>query len=122
MPRVTPLEPGLRDRVITIQQRTRVLTTSRVPADTWTTLVAGMPASKEDVSGRERVLAAQDSARFDAVFVINYRPDMDPDLVDVPADRRIVFSGRAFNILQATQIGRREGIELTALGGSRLPA
>jgi ribosomal protein S5 len=45
---------------------------------------------------------------------------MDPDLVDVQKERRLVVSGRIFDIRAATTIGRRRGIELVTLAGSRL--
>lgn len=113
---------GQRDRSITIQQAADSEGTSGVPIEDWTTLVSGMPASKIDAMGRERFVSNQESARFDTTFVINYRPDMDPDLVDVPKSRRIIYSGRVFDIVSATQIGRREGIEIQTLASSRLPA
>lgn len=117
-----PLEAGKRDRLITIQQATEAEHDSGMPGENWTTLVAGMPASKEDVSGRERFVSAQESARFDTRWVINYRADMDPDLVDVPKTRRVVYSGRAHDITSATQLGRKDGIELMTLAAARLPA
>ncbi len=114
------MESGNRDRRITIQQLTEVDASSHMPQEDWTTLVSMMPASKVDISGRERFAAEQLSARYDTRFEINYRADMDPDLVDVPKKRRILFSGRIFDIVFATQIGRREGVALMTLAGSRL--
>lgn len=115
-----PMEAGKRDRMVTLEQLTESTGTSRIPVRTWTTLVDGMPASKQDISGRERMVADQLAARYDTRWEINYRPDMDPDLVDVPKTRRVVFSGRVFDIVSATQIGRRAGIELMTLAGSRI--
>jgi head-tail adaptor len=114
-------EPGLRDRVVTIESRSAtdaVDATSGEPTETWTTLVANMPAAKTDVSGWERFRMDQQSARADQRWEMNYRADMDPELVDVPKLRRLVVSGRTLEIVAASEIGRREGIELLTLAAS----
>jgi SPP1 family predicted phage head-tail adaptor len=113
-------EPGLRDRVVTIEYRS---TTDQVdaegaPTETWTTLVGSMPAAKSDITGWERVRASQTSARYDTRWEINYRLDMDPELVDVAKLRRLVVSGRVHDIVAASEIGRREGIELLTMAAS----
>lgn len=115
-----PMESGKRDRVVTIQQLTETGGESRFPVEEWSTLVASMPASKEDASGKERMIAEQLSAQFDTKWEINYRTDMDPELVDVPKKRRIVHAGRVFDIVEAKQIGRRAGVQLMTIAGSRI--
>jgi hypothetical protein len=40
---------------------------------------------------------------------------MDPDLLDVPKRRRLVYKGRTYDIVAAGQIGRNEGVELLTL-------
>jgi head-tail adaptor len=123
--RHAPFEPGHRDRTITIQQRnaTDAVDSEGAPTpDTagWTTLVANMPAAKQDIQGRERFVSNEESARFDTRWEINYRVDMDPELVDVPKLRRIVHNGRTYDIVAASEIGRREGLELLTLAGSKV--
>lgn len=116
--RQPPCEPGLRDRIVTIQQRpaTDAVDTEGAPIDgPWTTLVASMPAAKGDVSGWERVRANQTSARYDTRWEINYRLDMDPELVDVAKLRRLLVNGRVHDIVAASEIGRRDGIELLTI-------
>jgi head-tail adaptor len=112
-------EPGLRDRIVTIEQRsaTDSADAGGVPTETWTTLVASMPAAKTDVSGWERFRSDQTAARCDHRWEINYRVDMDPELVNVPKLRRLVVNGRVQEIVAASEIGRREGIELLTLSG-----
>jgi hypothetical protein len=51
-----------------------------------------------------------------------YRADMDPDLVDVPKARRLVFGGRVHDIAAAQHLGRREGIELSTKATTQVPA
>jgi len=119
MTRRSAMEPGERDHTILIQQRAASDAVDSVGAptdDPWTTLVAAMPASREDISARERFAAEQLSASYDTRWEINYRLDMDPWLIDVPKLRRILYQGRVLNIVAANQIGRREGVELLTLG------
>lgn len=117
------LEAGDRDRSITLQKRpvTDAVGDDGFPVETWTTLVAEMPASKQDLGGQEQFRSAQESAAFDTRWVINYRADMDPELLDVPKLRRVVYQRRVFDIVAADHLGRRAGIELLTLAGSRLP-
>lgn len=108
-------DPGLRDRIVTIEYRTAAVDSEGAPDDTWTTLVASCPASKADITGWERLRADQMSARYDTRWEINYRLDMDPELVDVAKDRRLVVNGRTHDIVAASEIGRREGVELLTI-------
>lgn len=123
--RIAPFEPGHRDRLITIEQRSATDAVDSEGAPTpdtagWTTLVSEMPASKQHIQGRERFVSDQESARFDTRWEINYRTDMDPELVDVQKLRRIIHNGRTYDIVDASEIGRREGIELLTLAGSKV--
>lgn len=113
--RWAPMEPGERDYIVTIQKVTDSIdVSSGEPVETWSTLVT-MPAARFDQQGYEREKADQLSARFDVRWEINYRLDMDPDLVDVPKARRLVCNGRTHDIVQASVIGRREGVELLTI-------
>jgi head-tail adaptor len=119
--RTDRLASGRRDRLITIEQRPAAdaVDTEEAPIDgPWTTLVDDLPAAKEESSGRERFVANQLSAQYDTRWEINYRPDMDPDLVDVPKLRRLTFSGRVHDIVYASEVGRRRGVELYTLARS----
>jgi len=111
----------MRDRTITIQQLTDSVGSSGAPVEGWSTLVE-MPASRLDISGQERFRAGQESAAIDTVWEINYRADMDPELVDVPKKRRIVTGGRYHDIVAARQSERRKLIELVTLAGSAVEA
>jgi head-tail adaptor len=115
-----PAEAGDRDRFVTIQQVAESAGGSGFPVETWSTLVESMPASRIDVSGRERMLAGQLAAQMETRWEINYREDMDPALVDVPKTRRLVFSGRVFDIVSAREVGRREALELMTIAGTWL--
>lgn len=114
MARVGPMSSSERDRYVTIQQLTESAGSSGYPVETWTTLVNAW-MSKRDVSGRERFAAGQISAPFDSRWEMNYRGDMDPELVNVAKLRRLNYQGRTYDIVAASQIGRRAGIELLTL-------
>lgn len=116
MPQQQFSKPAKRDRVIELQQRPSADAadpSSHEPIDgTWTTLVERMPAGKTNVAGWERFRANQDTARYDQIWEINWRNDMDPNLIDVPKVRRIKDGARFLDIVYAEEIGRRGGIAL----------
>lgn len=111
-----PMEPGERDKAVTIQQLTASKGTSRFPVETWSALATPIWMRKMDLRQQERFAAAQLSAPAETQWEMGYRADMDPELVDVPKTRRLVYQGFAYDITSASLIGRREGIELLTLG------
>jgi head-tail adaptor len=116
--RRNPIDPGEKDRRITIEQRpaTTTVDSSGAPLDgPWTTLVSGVAACRGDVTGWERVQMQQTSARYDVRYEIGYRADMDPDLLDVPKLRRVKEFDRVHDIVSASVIGARDGIELMTI-------
>jgi len=119
------LQAGRRDRVVRLESRPAadVVDAEGAPVDVpldgkWTTLEARMPAFKDDSAGRERARETQVSAAFDTRWEINYRADMDPDLIDVPKLRRLVFHDRVHDIVAANHLGRRRGIELFTIASA----
>jgi SPP1 family predicted phage head-tail adaptor len=67
-------------------------------------------ASKTDVSDGERYRANEVSASVTARFVVRYSPFT---ASITPADR-MVCAGREYDITNIKEIGRREGLEMTA--------
>ena len=111
-----PLDPGALDQRVTIQYRVDGVSESGFPVEDWTTTASRTVfMARVPLSGMERVAAQQVSAKYDTRFVMHYREDMDPDLVDVAKDRRLVFQGRVFNITGAQQLGAKAAVELTAV-------
>jgi SPP1 family predicted phage head-tail adaptor len=108
------LEPGLRNRKVTIQQAADSVATTGFPVETWTTL-ADVWMSREDMTMRERSMADQLSAKADSRWQMPYRSDMDPELLDIPKVRRLSYQGRLYDIVSASLIGQRAGVELTTL-------
>lgn len=110
-----PLEPGQRDRAVTLQQRAASTGASGFPVETWTTLAAPIWMRRLDQRIDERAVAGQLSAKATTIWEMGYRADMDPEVVDVPQTRRLTYQGRIYDIVGASTIGRAEGIELTTI-------
>jgi head-tail adaptor len=112
-----PMEPGERNRYVVIQQLTDTVGDSQYPVETWATL-ATVWMRKMEASMSERFTAEQLAAAFETQWEMGYRPDMDPERVDVPKTRRLRYHDRVYDITGASVIGRREGIELLTLAAS----
>lgn len=117
-PRGRGATTGSRDKVITIQARPAGVTrdTSGAPIDgPWTTHLDTVLAEREDIQGRERLTAQQLTAQYDTRWRIPFVASMDPDALNVPKLRRVVYRGRVLEIVFARTLGRQEGIELLTL-------
>lgn len=112
------LNVGKMDKPVTIQQLTESEGSSGFPVETWTTLYDLAWMSREEQRGSERFAGAQLSAPLTTRWEMRYVADMDPDLIDVVKRRRLVYRSRVFDIVNAAQIGRQEGIGLTTLAGT----
>jgi len=111
---------GLRTRQVTIQQLTESQGQSGYPVESWTSLVS-LLASKVDEVGQERFAASQTTSPFDTTWQIPYLASMDPELLNVPKKRRLVYQGRVHDIVSASPIGElHRGIELRTLAGGLL--
>ena len=106
---------GAMDRAVEIQQLTESAGSSGMPVETWATLYPQAWMSKQEMSGRERFAANQLTAPGTARWVMRYAADMDPDLVNVPKTRRLVYGGSTYDIVSASHLGRKDGIELMTL-------
>jgi hypothetical protein len=70
-------------------------------------------ASKKDLSGQERTTGAQVSARMETEWIVPYRAEVDPELVDVCQLFRLVYLGRTHDIVIASLTSRKGDIKLT---------
>ena len=101
-----------------IQQADAVTAPSGATKEQWYLLASVVWMSKRDVRGDERLKMDMVSAKFDSLWEMGYRPDMDPELVDVAKLRRLVYQDRIYQIVFATQLGRREGIQIASIVGT----
>jgi len=106
-------QPGARDHLVTIEQLVSSTGPSGLPIDEWVPL-ADVWMSKSDLTGteRERFVMNQETAPFETTWVMRYRPDMDPDEMEVPRVRRLTYKARGFDVIDAANVGRRADIQL----------
>lgn len=109
------LSAGELDREVTIQELTVSEGTSGYPVETWSALGDAIYMQMMPVSGRERFHAGELSAPMETRWQCQYDDRLDPDLVNVQKNRRLVYAGRSYDIVDARQIGRQDGIELRTL-------
>ncbi len=124
MPSANWREPVRResfDRQVTIQYRRDGTSTSEFPVDDWDTtrsrsvMMARQERARQDFRGVEKLNDFQVRSVAETRWIMGYREDMDPDLVDVTKDRRLVYQGRVMDITSGEHIGRKERIELTTI-------
>ena len=85
------------------------------PVETFTPLGAplwGFRSVMPQAARGELEAADQLVANAIAEWRIPYRPDCDPDLVDVPKTRRLTVAGRTLDILEAEVLPRRREIRI----------
>lgn len=109
-----PMDPGERDRLVVIQQLSESVGGSGFPVETWSTL-ATVAMYKKDQKGSERFTAGQLTGRAYTMWEMGYRADCDPELIDVVKKRRLLYQDRVYDIEDASQIGRKDGIEFVTL-------
>lgn len=105
---------GQRDARIVVQQLTESAGESRFPVESWSTLVT-LFATKYDFAGDEGFKAGQATTSLHTRWEIPYRADIDPDLLDVPKKRRVLYAGREYDVIAAANIGRQQAIELVTV-------
>lgn len=107
---------GQRTRRVTIQQRTQPDTggPSKFPIEVWTDLDVEYMA-RQDIGGDERFRTGKTSAVLETRWTMVYRPDMDPERLDVPKLRRLSYEGRFYDILTGSRIRDLHAIELVTI-------
>jgi head-tail adaptor len=105
---MTPV--GLMTTRVLIQQRTASRSTAKAPVESWSSLGYVFMARVKNPSRQdpERFTAGQLSTRQDAVWHMTRRAGMDPDTVNVVRDRRLLYGGRVYDIVQADRIGQAQ--------------
>ena len=105
------------DRYVTVQYRTDGDSATNFPVDDWDVTRSRRVAMQRQelerfaFQGDESRNALQVHASAETRWMMRYRTDMDPDLVDVARNRRLVYQGRVLDIVSAEHIGRKDFIE-----------
>jgi SPP1 family predicted phage head-tail adaptor len=97
------------DRQIILQRATTAKDAFNADIETWAPL-ATVWAHKAPISDGERVRAQE----VGAMVTNRYRIRWDSSWSSLSADDRLTDAGVAFNITAVKEIGRREGLEITA--------
>lgn len=103
------MRAGPMDRRITIERYGVTYNDDNEPIEAWVS-VGERWASKEDVSDGEKVRAAQVGASVTTRFGVR----RDGLTSTITAADRLVYAGEVYSISGTKEIGRREGIEITA--------
>lgn len=103
---------GRLDRYITLQRRGAGDDGySSDGAGEWVTVERDVPASFKPGGGSEGLAAGQTIATAPAVFEIRWSEP----LAEVGGGWRLLFDGREWDIKGAAELGRRDGISITAV-------
>jgi SPP1 family predicted phage head-tail adaptor len=103
------MQSGPLDRRIVIERAALTSNAFGEGVPTWGAL-AEVWAHKQDVSDKERQQSAEVAAEITTRFKIRWSPDV----ATVNPKDRVVFDGRVYNLSAVKEIGRREGLELSA--------
>lgn len=103
------MRAGALDRRIVIERATTTPDEFNASGETWAAL-ATVWASKSDVKDGERMRAGAVSSEITTRFQVRYSTT----LADVGPKDRVRFDGRTYDIVAVKEIGRNEGLEITA--------
>jgi head-tail adaptor len=98
---VRPLVPtGHRKWYVQIDALVETIDESGTPVVSWSALAFDW-MEKRGLNATERYMSDQIAARFYTRWVMPFRLTMDPDTLDIPKTRRLVYQGRAYDIERA---------------------
>lgn len=103
------MKAGELDREVTLRRATVTKDEYNADVETWADLVT-VWGSKKDISDGERIAAAATGASITTRFRIRYSADV----AGVTPEDQLVCEGRTYNITGVKEVGRREGLEITA--------
>lgn len=106
---------GKRDRRVVLVPLVDTTDSSGFPIPDDSTPTIAVWVSKDDISGRERILMDQESAPYDSSFVLPFLDAYNPNTVNVPKVFALEYEGRRYDIVNAAEIGRRNGVEILTL-------
>jgi SPP1 family predicted phage head-tail adaptor len=101
------LNAGKLDRRITLERYGISYNSDNEPIEGYTA-IATVWASWRRASAREQLAAAEIQATVTDVFIVRWSTTT---ATATPMDR-LLYNGRTYNIAEATEIGRREGMML----------
>ena len=106
-----PISAGSLDRRIALQRATITRDEYNAEVSTWATF-ATRAASYEPVPDGEKFRAGERASEISARFVIRWSQAVK----DTSPKDQLIFDGRTYAVTRVKEIGRREGLEITAVG------
>lgn len=103
------LRAGDLDRRLRLQRLTFMKDSFNADVPVWSDILE-VAASKLDVSDAERLA----NAEVGAVVTTRFRIRWSPEVADLSAKDRGICEGATYEITGVKELGRREGLELTA--------
>lgn len=103
------MRAGRLDRRITLQRATSTKNGFNEDVETWID-IGQRRASAMPVSDGERVRAQEVGSVISMRFQIRYSSDV----AALSARDRLIYNGESYNITAVKELGRREGLEITA--------
>jgi head-tail adaptor len=100
--------------LVLIEQAPDVPDGGGYPVEGWTELGYSW-MSRADYRNDEKLDTNQDLAFSETQWEMPYQANMDPDLVDVTASRRLVYGRKTYDIRGATLLDMRRGIALVTV-------
>ncbi len=110
------LRAGDLDRRITIEHYAETRDPFNNPVKTWHAL-ATVWTAKMDVSDSERLAAQEVGAEITTRFRIRWSPQVS----NIDPQDRVRFEGRIYDIVGVKEIGRRDGLEISAVARPETP-
>ncbi|QDP57384.1 MAG: putative head completion protein [Prokaryotic dsDNA virus sp.] len=105
------MDAGRMDRRITLERFTEVGRDAfNDPIMDWAPICPPVWASKEDIRDGERWSAQEVGAEVTTRFQVRWSSAV----ADFNPKDRVLFGGRVYDVVAAKEIGRREGLEITA--------
>ena len=102
------IDAGKLDRVVTFERLTEAVRLSGAVAKTWTPFLT-VRAEVREIQTDEAPVSFGQAERQALVFVVRWNP------VQITPGDRVILGGRAFDIKQIADLGRRDGWKLMAV-------
>jgi head-tail adaptor len=109
---------GARTKFVRIEQMTETVVDG-FNVEQWITLTS-MFMARRDLQGSERFMAAQLQAHYETEWRMPYDARMDPERIDVPKYRRLMYANRIYDIVTGTVGDMRSEIVLLTKAASRV--
>lgn len=101
------MQPGKMDRRVTFQEVTESRSASGQVTETWSDLCRVSAQVRFD-RGAEGTEGSGEQARSTQLFRIRYRSD-------ITNKHRLTYNDATYDILSVQELGRRDGLEITAV-------